>query len=86
MLLSINNHNGGSALLRSLGLYEYSKLSKKSIAALALSNTEIGNFNVKAASVEIIELPEIVKEVENSVTTMLNDIDALIDGSEFTLR
>jgi len=32
------------------------------------------------------ELPEIAREIDNNITTMLSGIDAPIEGSEFTLR
>ena len=85
-LSSIRSQQGGSAVLRSLGFYEYSKLSQKSVATLHTFNQKINQLNAKAAAVEMSELPEISREVDSSVVTMLNNIDAPIDGSEFTLR
>ena len=49
-LSSIRSQQGGSAVLRSLGLYEYSRLSQKSVAALA-------NFGLVVSMLNSIKTP-----------------------------
>ena len=84
-LSSIRSQQGGSAILRSFLLYEYSKLSQNSVSALSKSSNEINNLNARAAAVEMTELPAVVKLVDDSVASLLSGIDAPIDESECSL-
>ena len=83
---SIRSQQGGAALLRKIGLYDSSRLSQKAAAALTRMNNKIAKLDVKATAVEMSELPEIAREIDNNVVITLSGIDAPVEGSEFTLR
>ena len=82
---SIRSQQGGAALLRKIGLNPTTRLSQKTTSALQNFDFRISQLNERANAIETNKLPEIVEEVDTSVETLINGIDAP-DESECTLR
>ena len=72
-------------MLRKIGLNPTTRLSQETVTALQNFDFRISQLNERAQAIETNKLPEIVEEVDTSVATLLNGVDAN-DESEFTLR